>query len=139
MKYNKYLKELGVRRFDYFRFKHFGIKNEFERFKYGTNYHEMWNLDTVLACEIYTRLRHLHEKYNFVCNFSHDENYNYDNEKFEEHFKAVLWSFATIIQIYFDVVEDEYDFDTLNDENSQNNRVQRGLRIFANGFWGVGI
>jgi hypothetical protein len=67
MNYNKYLKDLGMTRKMFWHLKHKGIRNEFERIKYGSNYHEMWGLDTILACEIYYVSENTHD-------FSHGMN-----------------------------------------------------------------
>ena len=146
MKYNKYIKELGITRWQFFKFNHYNIRNEFEKIEYGTNYHEMWSLDTFLAVEIYVRLRHLHDKYHWQCNFS-DRNVSAitDIECIEyervaiERFDKVIYAFETIIKIYFDLIEEEYYEGFLDDPNSQNNKVLEGLKIFGEGMWGCGI
>lgn len=142
MRYSKYLKDLGITRRDFFRMNHFGLRNEFEKIKYGTNYHEMWNLDIVLACEIYPRLKHLYEKYHYICNFS-DRSLEYNMEDYkaiaDTRFNKVLYALETMLKIRYDIIEQEESKDMLTNPESQLNRVKEGLKILGEGFWGVGI
>jgi len=148
MKYSKYLKDLGMTRKDVFKLNHFGIRNELERIKYGTNYHEMWSLDVVLACEIYPKLKRLYDKYHYLCNFGDATLLNeimtaqgndlYDKTA-DERFQKVLCAFETIIKIYSGLEEEQLDADMFENIDSQYNKVKEGLKIFGEGFWGVGI
>jgi hypothetical protein len=149
MRYSIYLKNLGISRLDVFKMNHYGIRNEFEKLKYGTSCHEMWSLDTVLACEIYIRLKHLYEQYHYQDDFA-DRSLDYcedDSKEFwerydqiaDERFKKVLYSLETIIKIYFEIEDEEFSKDMFENPNSQWNKVREGLKILGEGLWGVGI
>ena len=102
----------------------------------------MWNLDLILAIEIYPRLKHLYEKYHYVCNFSDtkieafSEEYN---KVADDRFNQVLYSFEMIIKIWLNPELEEFPSDMIENPNSQYNKIQEGLKIFGEGFWGVGI
>ena len=154
MKYNKYLKELGMTRKMFWRLKHKGIYNELERSKFGANYHEMWNLTTVLACEIYCRLKLMHDKYYYACNFQEDADgtnhiHDTDSDKIDEsNFDKVLWSLKEIIKQFTDDTYDDKFYTKTNDEEeklnfeamkSNDNKIWEGLHILGNNFYGLGI
>lgn len=144
MRYSKYLKDLGLSRIGYLKLKynHCGIFTKYETLKYGTNWHEMWNLDIILAIEIYPRLKHLYEKYHYVCNFS-DTSVEDFSEKYDkvadERFNKVLYSFEMLIKIWLNPELEECPNDMLTNPNSQYNKIQEGFNIFGEGFWEVGI
>jgi hypothetical protein len=144
MHYSKYFKDLGISRWNIFKLTHWHINTEFERFKYGTSYHEMWSLDTVLCCEIYPRLKHLYEKYHYQCDFAdHSINAEENSELYEqiadERFKKVLWALETHIKIYFGIIDEEIDISMFGNPDSQYNKIKEGFKILGEGIWGVGV
>jgi hypothetical protein len=118
----------------------------------------MWGLDTILACEIYCRLKLMHEKYYYACEFQEDadgtnhlidgiqklKDENTNKDKIDEtNFDKVLWSLKQIILKYVDEDYDnqfypneKFDYDKMK---ANDNRIWEGLHILGNNFYGLGI
>lgn len=148
MKYNIYLKELGMSRRAFRHLKRGDTRPSQlkDKIKYGVAPHEMQLLDVHLACEIYPRLRYLHEQANLCYQFldepllqtpATDEDTAKKDAYEQAQWRKVLHAFEMIIKMYLDVSmetgwsKEEY--------NEQIDKIQEGLQIFAKHFFNIGI